>query len=665
MNINISIRRKKASSPASHIVCGNTDYQITFTFDSEWDAYDVKTARFIWNGQYVDVVFTGNVCPVPTIRNATLCMVGVYAGDLHTTTPAYIKCDKSILCGDGAPAEPTEDVYSQIMEKLNSGDIGGASAFCVTLTESGGKYTADKKVAEIEAAYRSDSILCCEVPVGGEVYVIPMVSRTSSTTWTFEGIVYGEIVRVQFMGDTVIDVTCSSAGLVGPAGPQGPAGPTGSAGVGVKSVAQTTTSTADGGTNVVTVTLTDGSKSTFNVKNGSKGSQGSQGPAGSTGPQGPTGSTGPKGDTGVGVKSVVQTTTSNADGGTNVVTVTLTDGSKSTFSVKNGSKGSSGSGGGGVTSWNDLEDKPFGKKKEFCVLFPETTLSVDADMGGAPLGAEVELAAGESYTVTWNGTPYTVVAMEMEGAVVLGNIGAMTGGESTGEPFVIMYSPDAFGSPPYGMVMPLDGSEAPVVKIEGVGTIVDKLDPIYLSMNNSYILNGEAEGSLRTQQAAPESAEYKLGLGAFAEGLGTRASGDGAHAEGEATRATGKSSHAEGGSTYATGEYSHAEGHATRATGDHSHAEGRTTKASSDCQHVQGKYNIEDTAGKYAHIVGNGTDSPTGAKLSNAHTLDWDGNAWFAGTVECTHVILQGPNGRRFKLFIDHTGTPTYQEVTD
>ena len=34
--------------------------------------------------------------------------------------------------------------------------------------------------------------------------------------------------------------------------------------------------------------------------------------------------------------------------------------------------------------------------------------------------------------------------------------------------------------------------------------------------------------------------------------------------------------------------------------------------------------------GTYAHIVGNGTSD---AARSNAHTLDWDGNAWYAGDV--------------------------------
>lgn len=49
-------------------------------------------------------------------------------------------------------------------------------------------------------------------------------------------------------------------------------GNTGADGVGVQSVVQTTTSTADGGDNIITVTLTNGNIATFTVKNGSKGS---------------------------------------------------------------------------------------------------------------------------------------------------------------------------------------------------------------------------------------------------------------------------------------------------------------------------------------------------------------------------------------------------------
>lgn len=88
-----------------------------------------------------------------------------------------------------------------------------------------------------------------------------------------------------------------------------------------------------------------------------------------------------KGDTGVGIKSVNQTVVATTDGGTNTFLITLTNGDSFEFNVRNGSKGSKGdkgdkgdkgekgekgdpgdspAGGGGVSSWNDLTDKPFG-----------------------------------------------------------------------------------------------------------------------------------------------------------------------------------------------------------------------------------------------------------------------------------------------------------------
>lgn len=112
-----------------------------------------------------------------------------------------------------------------------------------------------------------------------------------------------------------------------------------------------------------------------------------------------------------------------------------------------------------------------------------------------------------------------------------------------------------------------------------------------------------------------------------AEGDSTTASGENSHSEGKYTTASGESSHAEGDSTKASAYCSHAEGNCTTASGENSHTEGEGTTASSQNQHVQGKYNIEDLNGTYAHIVGNGEDG----KNSNAHTLDWQGNAWYAG----------------------------------
>ena len=125
------------------------------------------------------------------------------------------------------------------------------------------------------------------------------------------------------------------------------------------------------------------------------------------------------------------------------------------------------------------------------------------------------------------------------------------------------------------------------------------------------------------------------GNGSHAEGEGTTASGMNSHAEGDSSTASGYASHAEGSTTTASGASSHAEGDYTTASGASSHAEGYGSKASSQFQHVQGKYNIEDKNRKYAHIVGNGAGD---AKRSNAHTLDWKGNAWFAGDVQGSNL---------------------------
>lgn len=125
---------------------------------------------------------------------------------------------------------------------------------------------------------------------------------------------------------------------------------------------------------------------------------------------------------------------------------------------------------------------------------------------------------------------------------------------------------------------------------------------------------------------------YNVAFGkhSHAEGEFTFSKGDRTHTEGLLTSAIGDNSHAEGTVTVAEGYSSHAEGESTEAKGGQSHAEGLGTKASGSVQHVQGKYNIEDTENKYAHIVGNGNDSDN---RSNAHTVDWDGNAWYKGDV--------------------------------
>lgn len=139
------------------------------------------------------------------------------------------------------------------------------------------------------------------------------------------------------------------------------------------------------------------------------------------------------------------------------------------------------------------------------------------------------------------------------------------------------------------------------------------------------VANPVGTGSLSINRKA----DTTIGTDSVAVGYDNEASGNYSYAEGIGTTASGAGSHAEGTGTIAEGMYSHAEGSSTVAKGYQTHSEGSGTIASGSDQHVQGRYNIEE-AYQYAHIVGNGDSD---LARSNSHTLDWGGNAWFAGDV--------------------------------
>lgn len=154
--------------------------------------------------------------------------------------------------------------------------------------------------------------------------------------------------------------------------------------------------------------------------------------------------------------------------------------------------------------------------------------------------------------------------------------------------------------------------------------------------------HAEGEGTTASGDTSHAEGNETIASGKYshAEGDSTTASGNHSHAEGQNTIVSGDASHAEGGFAGAYGDFSHAEGNNTTADGACSHAEGVGTIAVGVAQHVQGSCNVVDpdydpdnpiSRACYAHIVGNGTDDDN---RSNAHTLDWDGNAWFQGTIK-------------------------------
>ena len=362
------------------------------------------------------------------------------------------------------------------------------------------------------------------------------------------------------------------------------------------------------------------------------------------------------------------------------------------------------------------------------VLLEETTAKFTWDGTGLysyELRNPLSLEVGQTYQVSWDGTIYECVCTDLEGRfVVLGNLSIVyEGADNTGEPFFYRPAPATkvahfFMKTSGYHTISVTANIAQVTKIDKkyIPEYMDKSNPTgtgAFSLNRRVgsvvgefsfaegydtIASGvrsHAEGWLtnasgnyshaegRSTQATKETSHAEgeqtkaTAIASHAEGSNTKASGNYSHAEGERTNASGNYSHAEGSNTKASGYCSHAEGLNTTASGEKSHAEGWNTTASGNCshaegegikastmhQHVQGKFNVEDSSGTYAHIVGNGTSDTA---RSNAHTLDWFGNAWYAGTVEGDAFILRSSTAgstKKFKITVDDSGTISATEV--
>ena len=121
--IDIRIKDKIAMQTGGEafIVRDNSDYVINFTFDVEWAEETAKTARFaLQRGGYMDVPFTGSSVAVPVISTGRRVDVGVFAGNLRTTTSATLPLVPSIRSKGGAPVPPEDAVYDKLIALINS-----------------------------------------------------------------------------------------------------------------------------------------------------------------------------------------------------------------------------------------------------------------------------------------------------------------------------------------------------------------------------------------------------------------------------------------------------------------------------------------------------------------------------------------------------------------
>lgn len=138
-NIVIRIRDRRAMlMTQSYIVNGNTGYVIEFDFDSEWDEFAEKTARFVYCDKqgarhWIDVPITGNACNTPKLERIDRVEVGVYAGNIRTSTSALIPCIWSITDYQGEMYTPERDCFNELMELLHIYETQGDAAYKAAL----------------------------------------------------------------------------------------------------------------------------------------------------------------------------------------------------------------------------------------------------------------------------------------------------------------------------------------------------------------------------------------------------------------------------------------------------------------------------------------------------------------------------------------------------
>lgn len=124
--IHINVKNRVATANGdSRIINGNSDYNIEFDFDSEWADLNNKVGIFAYNDAtahkwaYQTVLFSGNTCTVPILRDIHCVYVGVTAGNVRVTTPAKVQCRLSISGYADTEEPPSADVWGQILAKLD------------------------------------------------------------------------------------------------------------------------------------------------------------------------------------------------------------------------------------------------------------------------------------------------------------------------------------------------------------------------------------------------------------------------------------------------------------------------------------------------------------------------------------------------------------------
>lgn len=145
--------------------------------------------------------------------------------------------------------------------------------------------------------------------------------------------------------------------------------------------------------------------------------------------------------------------------------------------------------GGGVTSWDDLQDRPF--YETTVTLIDNQTFTLDPEQELFVLSESQLIEVGKTYDVVYNGVEYKgLVCFAVQGVPFIGNYGAIADVEDTGEPFAIAYEPGGGTA-----LIPLDGSTE--ITLTLTFKTVKPLDIKYVPPKKecNFIINGTLGGN--------------------------------------------------------------------------------------------------------------------------------------------------------------------------
>lgn len=121
--IKINVADKIATTQFEEVVSFNQNtYELQFTFDTEWNAFEHRIAVVMWAGGCAEAHFTGTTCEMPAITDpdCDMAFVGVYSADGdHKIASTFVRLKCLVGAHEVLVPKRQASIQEQILSFLN------------------------------------------------------------------------------------------------------------------------------------------------------------------------------------------------------------------------------------------------------------------------------------------------------------------------------------------------------------------------------------------------------------------------------------------------------------------------------------------------------------------------------------------------------------------